>query len=147
MDQGSIQCTVGERKIVWKMPASSRRNVWNQTINLSSSKTRLYCSRERFTSTKLVVGGVFTTFVDGTEDGIAYSRRVTFWLISKRAYRGNVTVDGQIIQGRSSSRAFAKRRVEICVYTLAYTFTTRRGITALRSFRITFVAINYLAIR
>jgi len=102
----------------------------------------------RFTSTKLVAGGVFTTFVDGTEDGIAYSRRVTFWLISKRAYRGNVTVDGRIIQGRSSSRAFAKRRVEICVYTLAaYTLTTRRGITALRSFRITFVAISYLAIR
>ena len=32
----------------------------------------------------------FTTFVDG----IAYLGRVTFWLISKYAYRGNVTVDG-----------------------------------------------------
>ena len=33
---------------------------------------------------------MFTTFVDG----IAYPGRVTFWLISKYAYCGNVTVDG-----------------------------------------------------
>lgn len=62
--------------------------------------------------------GVFTTFVDETEDEIEYPGRVTFWLISKCAYRRNVTVDGRIIRGRSSRRAFTKRRVEIRV---AYT--------------------------
>lgn len=49
---------------------------------------------------------MFTTFVDETEDEIEYPGRVTLWLISKRAYRRNVTVDGRIIRSRSSRRAF-----------------------------------------
>lgn len=56
-----------------------------------------------FTSTEEVEKegdrGVFTTFVDETEDGIEYPGRVTLWLISKCAYRRNVTVDGRIIRG------------------------------------------------
>lgn len=53
-----------------------------------------------FTSTEEIEEGtVFTTFVDETEDGIEYPGRVTLWLISKCAYRRNVTVDGRIIRG------------------------------------------------
>jgi len=78
-------------------------------LNLSSSKTAFVNRKIGFTLTKLAANGVFTAFVDGTEDRIAYPGRVTFWLINKRAYRANVTVDRQIIRGRSSRRVFAKR--------------------------------------
>lgn len=58
---------------------------------------------------------MFTTFVDETKDEIEYPGCVMLWLISKCAYRKNVTVDGRIIRSRSSRRAFTKRRVEIRV--------------------------------